>query len=136
MRFFFLIHTKARILNKKALFYHFFHKKIWNFQGEDLSLQRVFIVLDLRLTRLGYSGIPFFLLFLLLEGDKISVFYEVSHELSQLLYVVPHTLGVCSISPHNALSFSLTSLYYFVALTPFVFAMDNYTSAAPKTTPR
>jgi|GEM_PF-4696644 len=36
----------------------------------------------------------------------------------------------------HALSFSLTSLYYFVALTPFVFAMDNYTSAAPKTTPR
>ena len=63
-------------------------------------------------------------------------FYEVSHELSQLLYVVPHTLGVCSISPHSALSFSLTSLHYFVALTPFVFAMGNYTSAAPKTTPR
>ena len=60
MRFFFLIHTKARILNKKALFYHFFHKKIWNFQGEDLSLQRVFHSIRFKVNKVGIQWYPIF----------------------------------------------------------------------------
>jgi hypothetical protein len=76
VRFFFLIHTKVRILNKKALFYHFFHKKIWNFQGEDLSLQRVFHSIRFKVNKVGIQWYPIFFTLLLLEGDKISVFMK------------------------------------------------------------
>jgi hypothetical protein len=76
VQFFFLIHTKVRILNKKALFYHFFHKKIWNFQGEDLSLQRVFHSIRFKVNKVGIQWYPIFFAPLLLEGDKISVFMK------------------------------------------------------------
>lgn len=45
-------------------------------KGKPYLCNVFFIVLDLRLTRLGYSGIPFFFAPLLLEGDKISVFMK------------------------------------------------------------
>jgi len=76
VRFFFLVHTKVRILNKKALFYHFSHKKIWNFQGEDLSLQRVFHSIRFKVNKVGIQWYPIFFAPLLLEGDKISVFMK------------------------------------------------------------
>ena len=51
-------------------------EKVANMKNTLYLCNVFFIVLDLRLTRLGYSGIPFFFAPLLLEGDKISVFMK------------------------------------------------------------
>ena len=54
---------------KKVYFLHFYSGKVWRGAKSPYFCTVFFIVLDVRLTRLGYSGIPFFIS---IPKDKIA----------------------------------------------------------------
>ena len=57
---------------------HFFRQKPCIFLISMYLCNVFFIVLDLRLTRLGYSGIPFFLLYTLEWSNAVNVYVLLS----------------------------------------------------------
>ena len=57
---------------------HFFRQKPCIFLKSMYLCNVFFIVLDLRLTRLGYSGIPFFLPFTLGWSNAVNIYVLLS----------------------------------------------------------